>query len=271
VSDPTHPPDRAPASEFLVEFAVDVPDGTPASEIEQRERAEAVAAADLVRQGHLLRVWKRPGTSGETRILGLYRAGSRTELDALLAGLPLREWMTITVTPLEPHPNDPAISGGHSNGTRLPDPRVSLVYRLEATLAPPLDLGQTAQGHRRIVALTGGTFTGPALNGRLVPGASADWQLVLPDGTALGDIRYTLETDGGDLLYVQSRSVRHGSPEVLARLGRGENVDPSEYTFRTSTRIETASPELDWLNKGIFVGVGGRQAAGVIYEVYLVE
>jgi hypothetical protein len=81
---------------------------------------------------------------------------------------------------------------------------------------------------------------------------------------------YTLQTDGGDLLYVQSRGVRHGSAEVLARLGRGEDVDASEYTFRTSTRIETAAPDLDWLNKGVFISVGGRHAAGVIYETYLV-
>jgi len=108
------------------------------------------------------------------------------------------------------------------------------------------------------------------MSGRLLPGASADWQIILADGTALGDIRYLLQTDRGDLLYVRSRSIRHGSPEVLARLGRGEDVDPGEYTFRTSTRIETAAPDLDWLNKGIFISVAGRQAAGVIYETYLV-
>src|SRR5437899_4215690 len=105
-------------------------------------------------------------------------------------------------------------------------------------------------------------------DGTLLPGASADWQIILPDGTALGDIRYTLQTDRGELVYVQSRSVRHGSREVLARLGRGEDVDPSEYTFRTSTRIETAARELDWLNKGVFISVAGRQAGGVIYETY---
>jgi hypothetical protein len=152
----------------------------------------------------------------------------------------------------------------------LPDPRLTRIYRLEATLGQPLDIGNTAQGHRRIVPLTGGRFTGPELSGTLVPGASADWQIVLPDGTALGDIRYTLQTDGGALLYVQSRGVRHGTPEVLARLGRGEDVDASEYTFRTSTQIETAATELDWLNKGVFISVAGRQAAGVIYETYLV-
>jgi hypothetical protein len=152
----------------------------------------------------------------------------------------------------------------------LPDPSLKRVYRLEATLGDPLDLGDVAQGHRRIVPLTGGTFTGPELNGTLVPGVSADWQIVLPDGTALGDIRYALRTDDGALLYVRSRGVRHGSAEVLARLGRGEDADASEYTFRASTQIETAAPELDWLNKGVFIGVGGRQPSAVIYETYLV-
>jgi uncharacterized protein DUF3237 len=154
---------------------------------------------------------------------------------------------------------------------QLPQPCLRKVYRLEATLGAPLDLGDIAQGHRRIVPQTGGEFTGPQLNGKLLPGASADWQIVLPDGTSFGDIRYTLQTDGGDLLYVQSRGVRHGSAEVLARLGRGEEVDASEYTFRTSTQIETAAPQLDWLNRGVFISVGGRQPAGVIYETYLVE
>lgn len=152
----------------------------------------------------------------------------------------------------------------------LPAPRLSKVYRLRAALGQPLDLGNVASGHRRIVPLTGGTFTGPEINGKLLAGGSADWQIALPDGTALGDIRYTLQTDGGDLLYVRSRGIRHGSPDVLARLARGEDVDASEYTFRTSTQIETAASHLDWLNKGVFIGVGGREAASVIYETYLV-
>jgi len=153
---------------------------------------------------------------------------------------------------------------------RLPEPSLTRVYRLQATLGEPLDLGDIAQGHRRIVPLTGGTFTGPELNGKLLPGSSADWQIVLPDGTALGDIRYTLRTYDGDLLYVKSRSVRHGSADVLARLARGEDVDATEYTFRTSIQIETAAPGLEWLNKGVFISVGARQPGGVIYETCLV-
>jgi muconolactone delta-isomerase len=253
--------------EFLVDFDITVPGDAPAAEVEHRESGEAAAAADLAARGHIARIWRVPGEPGTSRVLGLYRAGSRTELDDLLCGLPLYDWMRITVTPLAPHPNDPASADEHG----LPDPRLTLVYRLEATLALPLDLGDNVHGRRRIVALTGGVFTGPDIRGVLLPGSSADWQVVLPDGTALGDIRYTLRTDAGDLLYVQSSSTRYGSPETLARLAGGEDVDPSEYVFRASTRIETAASDLAWLNRGVFVTVAGRQPAGVIYETYLVR
>jgi Protein of unknown function (DUF3237) len=153
---------------------------------------------------------------------------------------------------------------------RLPDPRLTRIFRLEARLGEPLDLGDTPRGRRRIVPASGGTFAGPELNGKLLPGASADWQILLPDGTAFGDIRHTLQTDDGALLYVQSRGIRHGSAEVLKRLGRGEDVNPSEYTFRTWTQIETASARLEWLNKCVFISVGGRRPGSVIYETYLV-
>jgi hypothetical protein len=154
--------------------------------------------------------------------------------------------------------------------SRLPEPRLSLVYRLEASVGDPQDVGEISTGHRRVVPLTGGTFSGPELRGTLVPDASADWQIILGDGTALGDVRYTLETEGGDMLYVQSQSVRYGSAAVLERLGRGEEVDAAEYTFRGAVNIETGAASLDWLNRGIFISVGGRQRGGVIYEVYLV-
>jgi Protein of unknown function (DUF3237) len=167
-----------------------------------------------------------------------------------------------------PHPNDPAPS--RPAGFALPDPHLTPVYRLQARVGEPLELGDTDAGRRRVVPLTGGTFAGPVLNGTLLPGASADWQTVLADGTALGDIRYTLQTDAGDVLVVRARSVRHGSAEVLARLGRGEPVDPSEYTFRAAVEIQTAAAHLDWLNKGVFISVGARQPGGVAYETYLV-
>jgi muconolactone D-isomerase len=91
--------------EFLVEFEVQVPVGTPEAEIDKREDAEATAADRLANEGHLVRLWSAPG---ENTVVGLYRADSETALDTLLAALPLHDWMHVDVRPLTPHPNDPA-------------------------------------------------------------------------------------------------------------------------------------------------------------------
>jgi muconolactone delta-isomerase len=99
--------------EFLVEFEINVPGGTPESEVRDREDAEATAAAELAREGHLVRVWKLTAAAGEATVLGLYDADSRAQLDKLLRALPIYEWMRVTVTPLKPHPNDPASTGSH--------------------------------------------------------------------------------------------------------------------------------------------------------------
>jgi muconolactone delta-isomerase len=95
--------------EFLVEFEVEVPKGTPETEVDERTRAEASAAARLVDEGHLLRVWKRAAVTDDPTVIGLYAADSEAELDGLLRALPLADWMQVTVTPLAAHPNDPAL------------------------------------------------------------------------------------------------------------------------------------------------------------------
>jgi len=93
--------------EFLVEFELDVQDGTPDSEVEERVSAEAAASAALAREGHLERLWRPPAAPGERKGIGLYRADSQPQLDGLLGALPLSRWMHLSVTPLAPHPNDP--------------------------------------------------------------------------------------------------------------------------------------------------------------------
>jgi muconolactone D-isomerase len=95
------------AMEFLVEFDIGIPKGTSEIEVAEREQAEAVAAAALVAQGHLLLVWRLTAPDGENKVLGLYRADSKAQLDRLLEALPMYDWMHITLTALEPHPNDP--------------------------------------------------------------------------------------------------------------------------------------------------------------------
>jgi len=94
--------------EFLVQFELDVPDGVAQSEVEDRERAEAAAAERLGDEGHLVRLWQASVGTGRTTVVGLYRAGSKAELDGLLRALPLYEWMRMHITPLGQHPNDPA-------------------------------------------------------------------------------------------------------------------------------------------------------------------
>jgi hypothetical protein len=137
----------------------------------------------------------------------------------------------------------------------LPDPVLTQVYRLKAVPGPRLDFGNVPRGRRWFVPLAGGTFTGPELSGSLLAGGSASWQ-VLQDGTARAETRYTLQTDRGALLYVRTNGVGHG--EVGQRL------------FHAATRIETAEPNLDWLNNGVFVTVAGCTAVNLLYETYLV-
>ena len=94
--------------EFLVQFELNIPDGVAESEVEDRVRAEAAAAETLADEGHLVRLWQASVGTGRRTVLGLYRAGSKTELDGLLGALPLYEWMRTYITPLVQHPNDPA-------------------------------------------------------------------------------------------------------------------------------------------------------------------
>jgi muconolactone D-isomerase len=103
-------PPNGSLREFLVEFEVEVPEGTPEREVEQRTRAESAAAARLAMEGRLLRIWRRSAVAGDATVIGLYRARSEAELDALLRALPLADWLQVTVIPLAPHPNDPVAS-----------------------------------------------------------------------------------------------------------------------------------------------------------------
>jgi hypothetical protein len=132
------------------------------------------------------------------------------------------------------------------------------LFEAEVELAGILSLGPTPLGERRVVNILGGAFRGERLTGRIRPGG-ADWQIVRRDGAADIDARYTLGTAGGALIQVTSQGLRHGPPDVLARLAAGEPVDPAAYYFRTTMRFETSSPELDWLNRILAIALGARR------------
>lgn len=129
-------------------------------------------------------------------------------------------------------------------------------------------LGATPTGERRVVAITGGTFhSSEGWRGQVLPGG-ADWQLLRGDGVLEVDARYVLQDSNGARVQVVSQGLRHGPPDVIAALARGEAVDPSQYYFRTAMRFETAAAALVHLNHVIAVGIGAREARLVRLHVF---
>jgi uncharacterized protein DUF3237 len=141
------------------------------------------------------------------------------------------------------------------------------LFDAHVELAGIRSLGRTPLGERRIIDILGGSFRGERLAGRILPGG-ADWQIVRADGAADLDARYTLEADGGALIQVRSRGLRHGPADVLARLAAGEPVDAGAYYFRTALRFETGAGEIDWLNRIIAIGIGVRLPRAVQLRVF---
>ena len=141
------------------------------------------------------------------------------------------------------------------------------IYHVHCEVANILDLGPAPCGPRLVVNLLGGTGAGAKLNGRILPGG-ADWQIMAHDGSLDIHARYTIESDAGALIQIDSKGVRHGPPDVLARMAKGEDVDPALYYFRTVMRFETSHPSADWLNHILAVARGARERNAVKLDVY---
>lgn len=128
-------------------------------------------------------------------------------------------------------------------------------------------IGTIGDSLRRVGPIVGGRFDGERLRGHVLSGG-ADWQTVASDGTTALDARMVLETDAGDLIGMTFGGIRHGPADVLARLARGEPVDPAEYYFRISATFSAGSPSLGWLNRIVAVGNGHRLPQGPIYNLF---
>ena len=149
-------------------------------------------------------------------------------------------------------------------------PKFTFAFEVRASVGAPLEVGNVAQGRRRIVPITGGTFEGSGLRGKVMPGG-ADWQIIRADGFTELDTRYTLETATGQIVYVQNAGMRHAAPDVMKRLLAGELVDPALVYFRTIPKFETASPDLQWLTRAVFIGMGERYPNDVRIGFYRLE
>jgi Protein of unknown function (DUF3237) len=128
-------------------------------------------------------------------------------------------------------------------------------------------VGATPGVHRRIGVVPSGAFEGERLSGEVLDGGS-DWQAVRSDGSTTLDVRLVLKTTNGVLIGMTYRGVRHGPPDVIARLENGEAVDPTMYYFRIAPLFETASAEYAWINNVVAVGIGHRRADGPLYSIF---
>lgn len=148
--------------------------------------------------------------------------------------------------------------------------RTAFLMQMTAELEESQQLGDTPAGGRRIVYVKRGEFAGPELKGQVLPGGG-DWVLVRRDGVSQLDVRITLRTDDGALIFVTYRGISTMTSDVRGRILKGEAVDPSQYYFRTAPFFETAAEKYAWLNRLVAVGVGRRTPTGVVYSIYAVK
>jgi hypothetical protein len=143
-----------------------------------------------------------------------------------------------------------------------------LLITVQVNVGTAQNLGAVPHGTRRIAPIAGGTFEGPRLRGTVLPAGGADWLLLRSDGVLELDLRCTLRTDDNALISMSSFGLRHGPPDVIAAIGRGERADASTYYFRIIPRFVTAHPAYAFLNRLVAVASGDRRPEGPIYTIH---
>jgi len=152
----------------------------------------------------------------------------------------------------------------------MEQPLLEFCFRISVDVTGGMkELGKTSKGIRRIIPITGGSFEGPNIKGKVVAGGY-DWQIVRSDDVVELEARYVLQTNEGDLITVVNTGLRHGPPEVMQRLAKGEEVDPSEYYFRSIPLFETGNPKHAWLMQSVFIANGIRKPTQVFIDVWRV-
>lgn len=152
----------------------------------------------------------------------------------------------------------------------LPEPKLEFFCELRVELDSIREMGLGRAGARRIIPIVGGSVTGPHLTGKIL-NLGADWQTMFENGLAELDTRYAIETDDGATIEIMNYGFRHGPPEVMQAVARGEDVAPDQYYMRTHARLETGHKTYNWINKLLFVGVGARQKSSVTVRLYTIR
>lgn len=152
----------------------------------------------------------------------------------------------------------------------LSQPTLSHVCDMRVELDPITEMGEGRAGQRRIIPIVGGTVRGPRLQGTIM-NVGADWQTVFQDGLAELDTRYALRTHDDAVIEIRNFGYRHGPPEVIAAVARGEEVDPQAYYMRTQARLETGDARYAWVNKTLFLGTGARHKSAVLISLFSID
>ncbi len=147
------------------------------------------------------------------------------------------------------------------------EPRLEHIYDMHADLEPPQAVGQTPSGNRQVFVVKGGTVEGPRIKGEILPGGG-DWATLRPDGAVQLDVRATLKTDDGALVYSHYSGLIIATMQVLGRIYGGEDVSLDEYYFYTNPLFQTGAEKYAWLNQVVAVGRGRVIPNGVEYRVW---
>ena len=175
---------------------------------------------------------------------------------------------------LEPSAGGLTLSAAGWDANSPPELEFLFEARIQLHL-PPIDVGLTPEGTRRIFVVKGGTFEGPHLRGRVVPDAGADWVRIRPDGTGVLDVRFCLETDDKAMLYVYWQGRFWSAPEDADYATDLEKPDDPagawRYYFRAAPQFETGDPRYAWLNNVIAVTKSRTGDGGPIHRVFAVK
>lgn len=148
-----------------------------------------------------------------------------------------------------------------------PVPTLKPLCTISARLLPAMDIGDGPQGRRRLIPITDGEVTGERLRGKILP-HGADFQNIRKTGVTEIHARYLIETHDGYKVYVENTGIRHAPPEVMARMMKGEVVDPDLVYFRSVPRFEAPDGPYEWLERSIFVCSGARYPEHVVLQYY---
>ena len=141
-----------------------------------------------------------------------------------------------------------------------------LTMQLTVDYAGIKSIGQTPAGLRRIAPVTGGTFSGERLRGSVQGGA--DWVINRPDGVMVIDVRLTLATGDGALIYLTYQGRFLAEPDAMRRFGKGELLATHEYSLAMTAKFECGDDRYAWLNNAVVVGTGEQTATGPVYTLF---